>query len=615
MANVSFIRTKDLSSKSVVDGQIVFDTSENKIYLDDGDTRRLMGGGVDDITLSSIEAVEAATEKGYLVDALVIKEILENFSGAKSVLVSSWLGGQLSLTESMTTEEIANKINEFSLTGNAAASNVETGKTFYNSSTSKVTGTLKNLSEETTLGYSSTYPNSKVILGSKCIQSTNTDSVVRVLIENNTRGIIEKGSLLAVEPSLVATAVGLTAKNQTVMGVAGTYTSDATATAAYIYKDKTAYVNGSKLTGTMTVGTLGSFSAAAYSKSQVTLTWTNPAYAPKNGTCFSGVIVRYQTGSYPSTPTSGSLYMGTGSNSAASGSSSYTVGSLSANTTYYFRAWSYFTCSAGNYTINNTTVMVSSSYLSATAKTTATGTATVKSSGTWTVPTNVRSITVTAIGGGGGGSVGYYDNTRPKTAWGGAGGGGGYQTQTTWSVTPGNTITISIGAGGTAGGFSAGDGGTTTVTYGSSSISAAGGGHGVTAKLGGSTGGVGATTGGTGAEVISNKLSALSNGGKGGVGTNLYNNSYSGAGGGGGALYDYYDSEDESQSYDVIGSAGTASAGGGAGSSSYSSAGTSGTANTGGGGGGGYGSISNYSTAGSKTAGGAGGSGVVIITY
>jgi len=39
----------------------------------------------------------------------------------------------------------------------------------------------------------------------------------------------------------------------TVLGVSGSFTSDADATAAYIYSGKTAYVNGSKITGELTV--------------------------------------------------------------------------------------------------------------------------------------------------------------------------------------------------------------------------------------------------------------------------------------------------------------------------------------------------------------------------
>lgn len=59
---------------------------------------------------------------------------------------------------------------------------------------------------------------------------------------------------LGIPYNLVANKLGITAgkikKGETIAGVTGTYTSDATATASDIASGKTAYVNGNKLTGT-----------------------------------------------------------------------------------------------------------------------------------------------------------------------------------------------------------------------------------------------------------------------------------------------------------------------------------------------------------------------------
>ena len=72
-------------------------------------------------------------------------------------------------------------------------------------------------------------------------------------------------------------------------------------------------------------------------------------------------------------------------------------------------------------------------------------------SGTYTVPADVIAIQVAAAGGGGGG--GGYDSCGNNTACAGNGGSGGAGAllQGTIAVTPGSTVTIVVGAGGSAG--------------------------------------------------------------------------------------------------------------------------------------------------------------------
>src|ERR1035437_7355654 len=84
----------------------------------------------------------------------------------------------------------------------------------------------------------------------------------------------------------------------------------------------------------------------------------------------------------------------------------------------------------------------------------------------WAVPANVTTVQIDAVGGGAGGGVGY-------TAGGAGGGGqGGYGVNSFWiGVTPGATLTITVGAKGTAGGAgtpgsNGGAGGQTTITGG-----------------------------------------------------------------------------------------------------------------------------------------------------
>lgn len=88
--------------------------------------------------------------------------------------------------------------------------------------------------------------------------------------------------------------------------------------------------------------------------------------------------------------------------------------------------------------------------------------ATFTANGSWVVPAGVTKILVEAWGAGGGGSS--Y----------GGGGGGGY-VKTVFTVTPGNSVTFTIGVGGNGGGTTASNGGTTQVTSGAEFVTATGG--------------------------------------------------------------------------------------------------------------------------------------------
>jgi hypothetical protein len=188
------------------------------------------------------------------------------------------------------------------------------------------------------------------------------------------------------------------------------------------------------------------------------------------------------------------------------------------------------------------------------------------SSGTFTIPANITSTKVTVVGGGGAGGGSTAANN------GGGGGSGSIAIKYLSGLTPGNTLTVTVGAGGT--GISAATGnvgsassissGTQTI----STVSAPGGGGGfqIAAQSPGGAGGVVATGG------------DINGGGASGT------NSTGAVSGGGGPTF--------------LGGPGNPASGG---------PGNAALANTGSGGGG--------AGVGASTAGGAGGSGIVIFEW
>lgn len=222
---------------------------------------------------------------------------------------------------------------------NLSANYVLTGYSGY-SKGAKVTGTMKNITASSTINWA-TGNSTKVVLGDDSFMSTNTDGVLRIGIRyNGTNGYITGNTLVSDTASSVASAGGLTAakiaKNQSAFGISGTYTSDATAVAGNIISGKTAYVNGSKLTGTLAVQSAINFSAATLSATSIRISWKNPSKGP-----WSGVFIQMSTSGYPGTSGGTRKYTGTGSSSAASATSYVDITGLNSNTTYYFTCTSY----------------------------------------------------------------------------------------------------------------------------------------------------------------------------------------------------------------------------------------------------------------------------------
>ena len=266
---------------------------------------------------------------------------------------------------------------------------------------------------------------------------------------------------------------------------------------------------------------------------------------------------------------------------------------------YRFIVAAYTSCTAGDFY---------SGYREATCAPTSHGRQAFTSSGTFTVPSGVRSINIHCTGGGGGGTIGYYKNSNNANA--GEGGGGGYTSYTNnIAVSPGLTIPITVGNGGAAGNSSAQyyTGGTSSAIVNNVTYQAYGGNQKSDGSLNMESGGSG---GGSWAGISSGKMFYAGNGGSdgsnaldfGGVfgygqgtttkefGTGTL---YSGGGGGGG--FRGYQSSSEQVMYGQYGSGGAGGGGNGAGSNvsgidvygAYYVSSSSGSAGTGGGGGGG----------------------------
>ncbi len=262
----------------------------------------------------------------------------------------------------------------------------------------------------------------------------------------------------------------------------------ATATAAQILSGYTAWINGGQITGTMTVNSVVSFSVAAYSATQITVTWQWPWAGP-----YSGVAVQYKEGGYPTTAWDGIRgYTGIGSSYALGSTSSVIIGGLNPSTTYYFRIWVYCNTSLGD--------IFSTGYREGVAVTRPRGIQTITASGIFTVPANVYSIDVFVVGGGSNGCS-YWSSATLSNF--GAGGGSGYTaTQKAIAVSPGQQFNVTVGAG-------------ATPTYNISTTLAGGA---------SSFGGIVSANGGAAYDVNSNPYGSGARGGKGGSG---------GAGGGG----------------------------------------------------------------------------------
>ena len=210
------------------------------------------------------------------------------------------------------------------------------------------------------------------------------------------------------------------------------------------------------------IASITSFKVAQYGPNTLRFTWAKPSKG-----LWSGVHIIGKLNSWPTSPTDGSRSWDSGDTYKDSGSIE--------TGTWYFRAYSYITWTGGRYYSQNPEGSASI------YNTTSHGNTTLTGSTKWTVPAGCNYITAFLVGGGGGLSWpwcqgGHNGSSSGMTMALSNGAAGGYTKTQGFSVTPGETLTITVGAGGV------GNGGTSAVYHQNGSLiaSAAGGGAGTT---------------------------------------------------------------------------------------------------------------------------------------
>ena len=287
--------------------------------------------------------------------------------------------------------------------------------------------------------------------------------------------------------------------------------------------------------------------------------------------------------------------------------------SLAATTTY--------TLPTADGTVNQSLVTDGSGTLSWSGVTGASVT-NFSSSGTWTKPAGVTTVTVELWGGGGGGGSGRKGDNNADG--GGGGGGGAYVTKTFPASDISSTVSVTLGAGGAGGAAQATN--NTAGNAGSAGVSSTFGAYltayGGAGGIGGVDGAGGTSTGGGGG---GGALSAGSGGTPGGPGTDgqfggAYQSTSSAYGGAGGGTGGYLGGSAGGSSFQggsaggggggaSFGGGGSASNAGGAGGTVPGAGGSGGAGGTSGGGAGGAGVGRNGGGGGGSNPSGAGGAG------
>lgn len=280
------------------------------------------------------------------------------------------LKGKTAVTSDSNDEAVSGTLE---LTGDAADSHVLSGKTYYNTDAkAKRTGTMTNQGAKTSslnCGGSYTIPagyhnGSGKVTANSLSSQTGVDSGKTAAAAAQ----ILTGYQAWVNGSKVTGSMANQGAKTSALNCGGSYTipagyhngsgkvtanslasqTAATAVAAHIISGETAWVNGKKITGTLAVQSAISFSAAAMSYDTIRISWKNPAKGP-----WQGIFIQMSTSGSPGMGGGTRVYTGAGVNGSIAGGSNYVdITGLDPNTTYYFTCTSYCT-NLGNGTSYN----------------------------------------------------------------------------------------------------------------------------------------------------------------------------------------------------------------------------------------------------------------------
>lgn len=265
------------------------------------------------------------------------------------------LKGKTAVTSDSSDEPVEGTLE---LTGDAADSHVLTGKTYYNKDPKmRRAGTMPNrgaVAQELAAGGSYTIPEGyhngggKVTAKSLASQTGGATAADGDVLSGRTYwkdGVKRTGSMAnrgAAGTSLNAGGsytipAGYHNGSGRVTANSLASQTSANAAAGHILSGKTAWVNGSKITGTLAIQSAISFSAAALSATSIRISWKNPSKGP-----WQGVFIQMSTSGNPGASGGTRKYTGAGNNPSQAGGSNYVdITGLAANTTYYFTCTSY----------------------------------------------------------------------------------------------------------------------------------------------------------------------------------------------------------------------------------------------------------------------------------